>query len=474
MSPIHVKNILTHEHPDIDAILSVLLLRKFGEERFPGAATAEVIFASAGELPNGKTPGELEKEGILAVDIGGGRFDTHPTGEQVHTAKRDRCAADLIAEALGVLDHPHWKAIIEYTRQQDTTGQGLHSTDFIHHLTALPTILTGFQMLYENDSSQILETGLRLLSVLPIYAEKKVKLQDLSFFFDLTKEMADRYFQYRSIDIEHPHGAYTLLAEWRKRLVSSPETAFSSIEFDQIVSLPALMIGFWHQSANNKQEVWEHIKPCFDAVIEREERWYQALEEFDREATVQELRKVRIVSIKSTNGMVIKAARFRKKADMIIYREPRSGATSILLNRQGPLKKFSLRDLAAKIRIADCVEAKERPDYHNVKELGMVHGWFLHQSENLLVRGSKKADQFIPSQLKMSVLLELAKNEVDWQIKIPDIFCPKESCTGEVCAFYRLQFPCCKNHRKNSEEPKTTFMLANKFPKSFWEKFKEE
>lgn len=471
MKLIHIKKILTHDHPDIDAMLSVLLLRKFGEEKFPGAAAAEVFFAPADELPDGKTAEELEREGIMAVDIGGGRFDTHPSGTTHETIKRDRCAADLVAEALGLLEHPQWKDIIEYTRQQDTTGQSLRSTDFIHHLTAFPTILQGFNLMYESNSQQILEAGHKLLSVLPVYSKKIKAEEDLTFIFDLIKNMADKYFQYRGIDLKNPHPANMLLAEWRNRLESAPETAFSPIDQDRIISLPALMIGFWFSSGKEKQKVQQNLSLCLDAVTTREKSWHHAIGEFDKKSVVEKLRKVHLVSIQSPNGLVIKAARFRRKADMIIYRNPQSRATSILLNRRGLLNKFSLKNLAAKIRIAECIKLREKPDYHNIKELGSVHDWFLHQSENLVVRGSKKAAHFTPSHLEMTELFELAKSEIDWQKKIPDEFCPKKRCIGKACTFFRLYFPCCKNHRKKLKKQDNGFTLADKFPKELLEKF---
>ncbi|MCB0642715.1 MAG: hypothetical protein KDC44_13800, partial [Phaeodactylibacter sp.] len=121
MEPIPVQKILTHEHPDLDAIMSVLLLKKFGAELFPGVQEAEVIFSPAGTLPEGKSPRQLEKQGIIAVDIGGGRFDSHPS-ETTGKAKADRSATDLVAETLGVLNHPDWEELIEFSRLHDTTG----------------------------------------------------------------------------------------------------------------------------------------------------------------------------------------------------------------------------------------------------------------------------------------------------------------------------------------------------------------
>ena len=69
-----VQALLTHTHPDLDAILSIHLLRKHGKPAFEGTEEAEWRFTSANALPDGKSPEQLEEEGVLTLDTGGGRF----------------------------------------------------------------------------------------------------------------------------------------------------------------------------------------------------------------------------------------------------------------------------------------------------------------------------------------------------------------------------------------------------------------
>ncbi|MBD3165559.1 hypothetical protein GF324_03090, partial [bacterium] len=94
--------LLTHVHPDLDALLALYLLRKHGEEKFPGVKDAKLDFVSANELPGGAMPKDLEAEGILAVDTGGGRFDNHPNEATSNQEKWDTCASELVAKSLGV------------------------------------------------------------------------------------------------------------------------------------------------------------------------------------------------------------------------------------------------------------------------------------------------------------------------------------------------------------------------------------
>ena len=474
INPIPVHQILTHTYPDIDAMLAVLLFRMYGEEHYPGASRAEIAFVSAGNLPGGKTAAELEQEGIMAIDVGGGRFDTHPEGTHVDETKLDRCATDLVAEALNVIDDHRWKAIIEYTRLQDSSGQSLHSTDFVHHFTSLPMIITSFQALYGDDSSKLLHEGQRLLSSLAYYEEEKAKGNDLAFVSGLIEELLERYFAENEIDVDKPAEHEEQLASCLQRVKSETGVPFSQHPFDAIVSFPALVAGLWFMYDEDKERVWQEVLPCLNALIAREKEWYRALQDIDDKASVKTHRHARILAIESENGLVIKAARFKARADMIVYRDPATGATSFLLSRKGALSKFSLKKLAAKVRIAECVENKKKPDFAQIDAFGTVDGWFLHQSGNLLICGSKKAPDFVPSKIKLTALQKLAISEIDWQKKIPNRYCPPDHCTGEQCYFHRLQFPSCKNHRKKTNKKDATYSLGGMFPASFLEKLEND
>lgn len=85
-----MKIIVTHESPDMDAITSVWLIKKY----LPGWAEAKVEFVPAGERRGkGKAPTkEIEKTGedeVIHVDTGMGPLDHHQTGD------RNVCAASL-------------------------------------------------------------------------------------------------------------------------------------------------------------------------------------------------------------------------------------------------------------------------------------------------------------------------------------------------------------------------------------------
>ncbi|MFK7969547.1 MAG: hypothetical protein AB8F95_04225 [Bacteroidia bacterium] len=397
--------LLTHESPDLDSILSVHLMRRFGEERYEGVSTADIQFASANALPDGKTADELEQEGILCLDIGGGRFDTHPNSESDNKHKRDRSAADLVAEDLGVIYDENWAALVEYARLQDTTGHSLHSKDFVHHLTSLHTILLGLDILHKGNSLGKMEAGISIVENIPEFVARRDKQFNIK---ELLEPMVERYTFENPSSPDIPPRAYDNFNKWYQRLNLQPKDAFAKEPMDEMVSLKSIAIGAFYGYDKDREKVYEVVSTCLGAIFRREEQWALAVKDFNQNAVSKRLNKAFVTYIESENGMVIKAARYRNKGDIIIYRDPTNGATSILRRQQGPLNNFPLQELAAKVRIAEAAEAGTVPNFESLEQVGTHEGWFLHQSGNLLIKGSPKASNFDPSKISLPDLAQLA------------------------------------------------------------------
>lgn len=90
--------IVTQLSPDLDACLSVWLLRRFG-----GFADAELGFVSTGN----RLPEEKDKQTIY-VDTSGGKYDHHHTNEPV-------CAASLVLQDLKLESDQALKRLVDFT-----------------------------------------------------------------------------------------------------------------------------------------------------------------------------------------------------------------------------------------------------------------------------------------------------------------------------------------------------------------------
>ncbi len=113
--------IRTHVGAHFDEYVAIVALRDHGEDLFPGVSTAHVTYMGADEaLPDGKTASDLEREGVLLVGVGRGRFDEH--AERNDNPLIRVCCATLVARALGLDEDPAWDRILKYASRIDSTA----------------------------------------------------------------------------------------------------------------------------------------------------------------------------------------------------------------------------------------------------------------------------------------------------------------------------------------------------------------
>ena len=138
-----VRAIVTHPAPDLDALVSVYLLRRLGGDHFVGTDSCPLRFASPLEVEGAGGPEALEAAGELVVDLGGGRFDNHPRPDREGSGDLDASAAELVAEHLGVRQQPELDKLLSFCARQDLKGQSLLSRDPVDHAMAIPAIIDG-------------------------------------------------------------------------------------------------------------------------------------------------------------------------------------------------------------------------------------------------------------------------------------------------------------------------------------------
>lgn len=361
-APTRIVLLVTHEHPDLDALLSLWLLRRFGEERYPGITQVPVQFFPAGVLPDDLPPEVLERDrGILAVDTGGGRLDTHSRAGVVDRARQNTCAAMLVAKDLGVASHPSLDKLLRFVTLQELEGRSIASHDPIDHLVALPNLVRGLHLLYPQAPERVLEQVFTL--------------------FDAMRVTED---------------------EWTQAL------ADASLGLRQVLADSGLML----------------------------------------------------LALQSDASAATRAARFLG-ADVVIHRSG-AGATGITLRHNGLLAQCSLSSLAAALRVAEGLSAQGSEGassgvFDDPFRLGMVGGWFLHDSFRILSRGSLKHTVQEPSKLELPVVLELAGAAFSGEGRVPESFCRVRRAEGscEGCALAVVKLSGCVGLRqsKGLEQP---------------------
>ena len=112
------KAIVVHRRPHLDEICAIWLLRKFGEDKFPGASEASMVFEGAGgDDLAGFSGDEYEGEGVILIGVGGGKFDEHPGVKTF--GKKDECASTLVAKELGIENELALERILRFAKASD-------------------------------------------------------------------------------------------------------------------------------------------------------------------------------------------------------------------------------------------------------------------------------------------------------------------------------------------------------------------
>jgi len=114
-----IKFLNVHAYPHPEEIFSILLLRVYGKEKYPGVDTAKIVFVDASN--------DLCKHNDEALYIGissdgpeGSKFDEHPRAGQ--DRKKGHSAASLVAIDLGIQDLPEIRELLKAVTDEDLHG----------------------------------------------------------------------------------------------------------------------------------------------------------------------------------------------------------------------------------------------------------------------------------------------------------------------------------------------------------------
>jgi len=170
-----IKKIYTHLNPHLDEIVAIWLLNRFGEKVFPGISEItnpyKIQYLSGNRFP--KSSEEYEAEGMLLIGTGGGRFDEHPSEDGKR--KEDKCAATLVADALGLSSDPAFDQILRSTANNDLKGAGepmgmahiakvrLERGD--HPGKVMEWVFEGLDAMYENQKTFHHETAVSFANI---------------------------------------------------------------------------------------------------------------------------------------------------------------------------------------------------------------------------------------------------------------------------------------------------------------------
>ncbi|MBI4612770.1 MAG: hypothetical protein HY720_04095 [Planctomycetes bacterium] len=177
-----VRQIVLHVAPDLDSLVSAWLLVRFGEARYPGTSSAGLAFFPASAVDGVA----LEKEGVLAVDVGGGRFDHHQeelredgAGTKGDAESRMRseagggtepperlCASLLVARDLGIESDRSLRKVLDLAQRRDVEGVGVKSSDPLDQVGHLVNLIDGWNGLFPARPEEVARRTFECLDAL--------------------------------------------------------------------------------------------------------------------------------------------------------------------------------------------------------------------------------------------------------------------------------------------------------------------
>lgn len=188
-----MKTIVTHLAPDVDAVSSVWLLKRF----LPGWSEAEVAYVPAGKTLQNEPP-DGDKD-ILHVDTGMGMLDHHQTDE-------DTCAARRTLEFVAKAQNSKLKTQIRKAKNNhnfpdEALVRLIDVVNDIDHFREVyfpdpaadfydfgfVAILDGLKLIYPDDHQKLIDVGMTILDGMyktfqnKVWAEKEIKTEGVEF-----------------------------------------------------------------------------------------------------------------------------------------------------------------------------------------------------------------------------------------------------------------------------------------------------
>ena len=157
--PLPIHTIAIYPKIQADTAASVFLIQKYGAGRYPGVASANVVFWN--RIPDGKTAEEVEADGTLLLDLGG-RYDHHVNNKA--EGKRSECLSTIIAKDLGIEQNPEIKKLLMWAKRDDLEGKGTVSADPLDRAFGLSGIIMNFNRLYRDRLGDALKIIVEILA----------------------------------------------------------------------------------------------------------------------------------------------------------------------------------------------------------------------------------------------------------------------------------------------------------------------
>ena len=159
-----ITTFITHESPDLDALISLWLASKFAKHWDPNRVQL---------IPAGTAEPEDRQATVAYFDVGGGIFDHHETNERTS-------AADQLAKHLGMSQEPAYRVLVEASIKADH-AESVETTDLRH-------LVNGYIFRYRGGKLDLVGLLERVFELFDILSEQQVARDRAAKEFDRVAE----------------------------------------------------------------------------------------------------------------------------------------------------------------------------------------------------------------------------------------------------------------------------------------------
>ena len=392
-----------HKAPHTDEFVGMWMLKRFGEQKFPGISNAPVIFGDSG-VREGLS---FESSNVIPIGIGGGLFDEHRNNRDTDRIPGE-CAATLTAKELGIQEMPELKKLLEYVLKHDSTGKRM---DF-----DLADVVISLNRKYgKTDPKKVINDVFDILDALyeikeePVQKDREALAQIIEAWIRKSRIPAEVTKPMRKFAVRLKNGHH--------------------FDFDLTTIFTALTQKFGIETAKEKVEMF------LEAKQERQTSFLLALKEIDdpkitkiivvKRRTNEKIYSFTVVVGKSENPDFGKAARKKTNAAIVIQRKS-SGRTLIFGNNKVPIKQ-EMSNLVAMIRLEEMLQRGRMPivDYRKMSSAGAlkeVPNWYFLRGKDSVGQILNGSDNTAPDIEPTAIPLETIVHFATMALKLGDTF----------------------------------------------------
>ncbi len=393
--------VLTHRL-HLDEVVAIVIAMIFGSRRNMDVTEAKIELVYGNHLPDGKTVAELDREGILCIGEGGGRFDEHGRKDASKT-----CAALLMARYLGVANHPGLKSILAEVCEFDRNATATK--------TAIGTIIKTRFIAGSHAQGKVIEWAIMGVRDMLTWS---IQEGSISCDYEAYSAVFSKAWQHAS-----EHGVWT--DDMYQRAARDFQ---ASAENSQRLITDLSYIYFYRVAQSGKEKADEWLYDAAYDLIIHQKKFSKACADFIDRAHIEKTTAlvegreacIKVAFIESDSAVMDKAYRSSQAVkrfglvDCLVQRKS-SGNVGIYLNHRS---KLYCDDLARMLRWTEIYLTSREPHgwekLNKAEDLEFVPEWYYHRTEKVgesaIYNGSLTHPHVKPTRLSNEDLVVIVRH----------------------------------------------------------------